>query len=128
MRVIVSKLVRQETSSAVTGSVTVAYPLVPQGEALFHQFGVSYEEFETGPGNFTTAIVEWPDGRVESVPAEHVRFVTPNDEKYHELLYAVGNKHPGETRHQTALRYIQQAEASTGIEKEAAHGIGEAKP
>ena len=29
---------------------------------------------------------------------------------YHELLYQVANKHPGETRHQTALRYIQQAE------------------
>ena len=49
--------------------------------------------------------------------------LTPHDEKYSELLYAVGNKHPGETRHQTALRYIRQAEASTGIEKEAAHGI-----
>ncbi len=30
---------------------------------------------------------------------------------YNELLFAVGNKYPGETRHQTALRYIQQAEA-----------------
>jgi hypothetical protein len=30
---------------------------------------------------------------------------------YEELLFAVGNKYPGETRHQTALRYIQQAEA-----------------
>ena len=33
---------------------------------------------------------------------------------YCELLYAVGNKYPGETRHQTALRYIQQAETTTG--------------
>ena len=32
-------------------------------------------------------------------------------EKYNELLYAVGNKYPDETRHQTALRYIIQAEA-----------------
>ena len=30
---------------------------------------------------------------------------------YEELLFAVGNKYPGETRRQTALRYIQQAEA-----------------
>jgi len=30
---------------------------------------------------------------------------------YEELLFAVGHKHPGETRHQTALRYIQRAEA-----------------
>lgn len=30
--------------------------------------------------------------------------------KYHELLYQVSRKHPGESRHETALRYIQQAE------------------
>lgn len=30
---------------------------------------------------------------------------------YHELLYAVEKKYPGETRHQTALRYIQEAES-----------------
>jgi len=30
--------------------------------------------------------------------------------KYNELIFAVGNKHDGETRHQTALRYIKQAE------------------
>ena len=32
-------------------------------------------------------------------------------EQYYELLYAVGNKYPNETRHETALRYITQAEA-----------------
>ena len=37
------------------------WKLEEKGEALFHQFGVDYEEFETGPGNFTTAIVEWLD-------------------------------------------------------------------
>lgn len=31
---------------------------------------------------------------------------------YNELLFAVGRKFPGETRHQTALRYIREAEAS----------------
>ena len=29
---------------------------------------------------------------------------------YYELILAVGNKYPGETRHQTALRYIKCAE------------------
>jgi hypothetical protein len=29
---------------------------------------------------------------------------------YNELLYAVERKFPNETRHQTALRYIQEAE------------------
>lgn len=33
---------------------------------------------------------------------------------YHELLYAVGNAYPGETRHQTALRYIVEREARAG--------------
>ena len=30
--------------------------------------------------------------------------------KYMELLYAVERKFPNETRHETALRYIQEAE------------------
>jgi len=34
--------------------------------------------------------------------------------KYHELLLSVGNKHQGESRHETALRYIRQAEQSHG--------------
>jgi hypothetical protein len=34
-------------------------------------------------------------------------------EKYEELIMAVGNKYEGETRHQTALRYIVKAEEPT---------------
>jgi hypothetical protein len=34
---------------------------------------------------------------------------------YYELLYAVGNKYPGETRHQTALRYIRYMESPPTI-------------
>lgn len=30
--------------------------------------------------------------------------------RYHELLYAVASKHEGETRHETARRYIQERE------------------
>jgi hypothetical protein len=37
-------------------------------------------------------------------------------DKYYELLGAVGNKYPDETRHETALKYIKQAE-NTGAEK-----------
>lgn len=33
--------------------------------------------------------------------------------RYSELIYRVGSKYPGETRHETALRYITQAEAIT---------------
>jgi hypothetical protein len=37
-------------------------------------------------------------------------------EKYMELLYAVASKFPDETRHQTALRYIKNAESQTDME------------
>jgi hypothetical protein len=33
--------------------------------------------------------------------------------QYEELLYAVSQKHEGETRHQTALRYIREREAAS---------------
>jgi len=33
--------------------------------------------------------------------------------KYEELILAVGTKFPGETRHETALRYIRDAEMSS---------------
>ena len=49
----------------------------------FHQWGQDYEEFETGPGNFSTAIVELPDGTVQNVPVEMIAFV--DQEEYHEL-------------------------------------------
>lgn len=36
--------------------------------------------------------------------------INDTTEKYNELLYAVATVHPGETRHETALRYIREAE------------------
>ncbi len=47
---------------------------VLDGHGMFHQFGSDYEEFETGPGNFTTAVVEMSDGSVKNVPVEMVVF------------------------------------------------------
>jgi hypothetical protein len=35
---------------------------------------------------------------------------------YSELLMAVGNKYKGETRHETALKYIKRAEEVNGLE------------
>lgn len=49
------------------------------------------------------------------------------DDLYNELLFAVETKCPDETRHQTALRYIKQAEMPSARPPQAAHGIkGEA--
>lgn len=41
----------------------------------FHQWGINYEEFETGPGNYTTAVVELPDGRIVTPPADDIIFL-----------------------------------------------------
>lgn len=35
------------------------------------------------------------------------------ESQYYELLYAVARKFPGESRHATALRYIQEAERTS---------------
>lgn len=44
-------------------------------EARFHQWGSEYEEFESGPGNYTVAVVEFADGSVGTVMPEHIRFL-----------------------------------------------------
>lgn len=40
----------------------------------FHRWSESYEEFETGPGNFPVAIIELHDGQTVLCPAENVKF------------------------------------------------------
>lgn len=47
------------------------------GEAVFHGFGVDYEESSEGFGNYSTVIVEWPTGQVEMVRADKIRFLDP---------------------------------------------------
>ena len=45
-KVIVSAMVAHEQPSNGGGRAVVKYVLTPKGEAVFHQFGVDYEEFE----------------------------------------------------------------------------------
>jgi hypothetical protein len=52
------------------------YEKVPIGNGIFHGFGVDFEEFEAGPGNYSTAIVELPDGSIKNV---HVEMIVFND-------------------------------------------------
>jgi|CXWK01.1.fsa_nt_gi hypothetical protein len=42
---------------------------------VFHQWGCSYEEFESGPGNFTVAIVETKDGVIHEVLPTNLKFI-----------------------------------------------------
>lgn len=44
-------------------------------EANFHQFGCKYDEFETGTGNYSTAIIELDTGEVKNVDVEKVEFI-----------------------------------------------------
>ncbi len=39
--------------------------------------------------------------------------------RYDELLLAVANKYPAETRHETALRYIRSKESMSGVAQSA---------
>lgn len=41
----------------------------------FHYFGCDYEEFETGAGNYSVAIIELPDGKVVKVNPNDLQFL-----------------------------------------------------
>lgn len=49
--------------------------VVPDGEATFLVWGVEYVEFESGPGNYSVAIIKRDDGSVETVIPEHIKFL-----------------------------------------------------
>lgn len=42
----------------------------------FHQWASDYEEFETGPGNYTVALIELPGGTIEKVLPENIKFIS----------------------------------------------------
>jgi hypothetical protein len=44
-------------------------------EGLFHQWGCNYEEFESGPGNFSVGIVELLGGRIVMPTPDDVHFL-----------------------------------------------------
>lgn len=46
-----------------------------EGEGIFHQFGVDYEEYDTGPGNYSTAIIENSDGKLHNIHVGLVEFL-----------------------------------------------------
>lgn len=44
-------------------------------EGLFHKWATGFEEFESGLGNYTYAIIETPDGCVEEVLPTNIKFI-----------------------------------------------------
>ncbi len=45
------------------------------GEAIFHAFGCSFHEFESGAGNFSTALIELEDGSILNIAVEYIQFI-----------------------------------------------------
>ncbi len=60
-------------------------------EGKFHGWGAGYEEFESGPGNYTVAIVEFPDGKVDTVMPYLIRFLDSDDANNEALDYALAH-------------------------------------
>ena len=50
---------------------------IKEGEAIFHEFGVDHEECSEGPLNFSTAIIELPDGTIKNIYVELIKFIHP---------------------------------------------------
>lgn len=49
---------------------------------IFHGWGVDYEEFEGGPGNYSCAIVEAECGKIALVRADWIRFIPDEKAKF----------------------------------------------
>lgn len=51
----------------------------PDGEGLFHRWGLDYEELDNGvglaAGNYTVAIVELDDGTVKLMSVDDIQFI-----------------------------------------------------
>lgn len=47
------------------------------GEAVFHEWGLDYNEFSEGAVSYSIAIIEHPDGTVESIPVNMIKFCIP---------------------------------------------------
>ena len=44
-------------------------------EGKFHCWGAEFEEFDSGPGNYTVAIVEDEKGQIFKVDPDHIQFL-----------------------------------------------------
>ena len=67
-------------------------------------------------GAFTYAVYQHrprQNTKVGTPSASHNSASRAISERYNELLMAVCRKYPGESRHETALRYIRQAESNS---------------
>ena len=77
----------------------------PVYRGQFHGWGMDYEEFESGPGNHTAAIIEGPDGTIELVYPSLVCFLDSppcGKECDHGSPCQLSTGHTPSDRHETA--------------------------
>lgn len=60
-------------------------------EGRFHQWGSEYEEFESGPGNYTVAVIEFADGTIGTVMPENIRFLDGEDAQAAQMNEAIAS-------------------------------------
>ncbi len=60
---------KQDTNTGV-------YKKTRKGIARFHAYGIFYEECRDGVGQYSTAIVEFNDGRIDNVPLDLIQFTS----------------------------------------------------
>lgn len=46
-----------------------------KNEGIFHQWANAYEEFESGAGNYTVALVEISPGEIKEVLPSNIKFI-----------------------------------------------------
>lgn len=88
-------------------------------EAAANKLKVSNSDIRLAAGEITAnemrtvrAIIEWMDTRIRALRRQPSEPDEARDYKslYFDLIMQVAKKHPGEDRHATAKRYIEQAE------------------
>ncbi len=62
-----------ENGRLVPGTGMVEYDYTQNG--IFHQWGCSFQEFESGPANFTVALVEIEDGSIVEIEPCRIKFI-----------------------------------------------------
>lgn len=63
----------EEKQNTVTVSSHLESDFLTEG--IFHQWGNTFIEYESGPGNITVALVETRDGLVHEVHPSHLKFI-----------------------------------------------------
>ncbi len=97
---------QQSAPSAELGQLMKPCGLMTEHERAYERFGEAV----------MLELVPPPDPNVTDADVRYDRLL----KKYMELIMAVASKYPDETRHQTALRYIREAEETA----ERAHYYG----